>query len=302
MFADTGYLYDLFREVGLSDFQSRTIEFIIVRPLKILLIILLAMLVARISARWVRRSVRGLQLRTPLLASSPRAEQRAQTIGDVLASLVRIVIWFVTVLVVFNELGVDLGPLLAGAGIAGIAIGFGAQSLVKDYISGLFILIEDQYGVGDLVELGTTTGTVEEVNLRVTRLRSMDGKVWFVPNGEIRQVGNASLEWARAVVDVLVSHDADLDRVIPAITDEINRMDNEPEWADVILESPEVWGVEKLAAEGITIRFVVKTQPQMQLKVGRELRGRVSHRLQREGIAAPGRTVLVSAPPPAAAS
>ena len=190
-----GYLYELLRKVGLSDFQAGTFEFLLVRPLKILLIVVAVVVLARLGSRAIRRFVLGIHARSPLLATSARAEQRAATISHALSSFVRGVVWVVGGLLVLDQIGLNLAPLLAGAGIAGVAIGFGAQSLVRDYLSGLFILLEDQYGVGDNVNVGTNAvGRVEDVNLRVTRVRSADGVVWFVPNGEIRTVGNASMD------------------------------------------------------------------------------------------------------------
>jgi small-conductance mechanosensitive channel len=189
-----GYLYELLRKLGLSDFQAGTVEFLLVRPLKIAAIVVAVVVLARIGSRAVRRVVVGIHTRAPLLAGTARAQQRASTVGHALASLVRAVVWVVGGLLILDQVGLNLAPLLAGAGIAGVAIGFGAQSLVRDYLSGLFILLEDQYGVGDRVNVGTNaTGTVEDINLRVTRVRSTDGTVWFVPNGEIRTVGNSSM-------------------------------------------------------------------------------------------------------------
>ena len=138
-----------------------------------------------------------------------RRAQRAETIGAVLRSVVAIVIWSIAVLTVLETLGVNLAPLIAGAGIVGVALGFGAQSLVRDFLSGIFMLIEDQFGVGDVIDTGVATGTVEGVSLRTTRLRDVDGVVWHVPNGDILRVGNKSQQWARAVVDVAVAYDAD---------------------------------------------------------------------------------------------
>lgn len=293
----TGYVYELLREFGVSPDTAERLETLVVRPLAIVLILLVALVVSRLTARWMRTSVEHLQLRTPLLAASPRAQQRAATIGDALSSVTKVVVWSIAVLLVFDQLGVNLAPLLAGAGIAGIAIGFGAQSLVKDVITGLFILLEDQYGVGDVVDLGGTAGTVEEVNLRVTRLRAVDGKVWFVPNGEIRQVGNASLEWARAVVDIPVGHGTDVDAAIGWIHEEIDQLSRHEPFSDVILEPPEVWGVEAVGPEGTTIRVSVKTAPQQQFRVAREVRARVGARLLREGATAPGRSLVFNPPP-----
>jgi len=220
------------------------------------------------------------------------------TLGDVLGSLVKAVVWIVIVLLVLGEVGVDLAPLLAGAGIAGIAIGFGAQSLVKDFLSGFFILLEDQYGVGDVINLGDATGTVEDISLRITRLRSTDGTVWFVPNGEIKRVGNTSMEWSRALIDVQVAYDSDLAKVTNAIAEVARQFAEDPTWSAAVLEPPEVWGVQAMGPDGLTIRLVVKTAPRQQYAVARDLRGRITDRLRRDGVKGPGQTmqtVLVTA-------
>lgn len=196
--ADTGYIHDLLRERGLSDLTARTIEFLLLRPLRILVIVVVAVLVARWGGRLLRRAVRSLGVRSPRRTSAPRAEQRATTIADAIAGFWRVVVVIISALMILAEVGVNLVPLLAGASIAGLAIGFAAQTLIRDYLSGVFILAEDQYGVGDEVTVGTasapvTTGRVEDVSLRVTRLRASDGSVWFIPNGDIRALANRSL-------------------------------------------------------------------------------------------------------------
>jgi small-conductance mechanosensitive channel len=291
-----GYLYELLRKVGLSDFAARTGEFLLVRPLKIVLIALLAFVGGRVASRALRRTVRSFRARAPMSPTSVRAEQRAQTLGDVLASLVRAVLWSIALLIILDEVGINLAPLLAGAGIAGVAIGFGAQSLVKDVISGLFILLEDQYGVGDVVTVEGATGTVEDLTLRVTRVRSVDGTVWYVPNGEIRKVGNSSMEWSRAIIDVLVPYDADLDLVRRVIREEGEAFALDPEWTSQVLEPPELWGVQSMEANHLIVRLVVKTAPRQQFAVARELRGRITDRLRKEKVRGPGATtVLVSA-------
>jgi small conductance mechanosensitive channel len=291
-----GYVYQLLRKLGLSEFGASTGEFLLVRPLKIVLLVVIALIVTRIGTRAVRRFVRSLHTRAPLLANSARADQRASTVGDALAGLLKVVTWAVTVLLVVDQLGVNLAPLIAGAGIAGIAIGFGAQSMVKDFLSGLFILLEDQYGVGDVVEVAEKAhGTVEDVTLRVTRVRAVDGTVWFVPNGEIRTVGNSSMEWSRAVIDVVVPFDSDIAAMSRAIGEEAAAMEDEDAWRDAILEKAEVWGVQAMGPDGITIRMVVKTAPRQQYPVARELRARISGRLRREGVQGPSRAVLVTA-------
>jgi len=192
--------------------------------------------------------------------------------------------WLVALLMCLGEVGIDLAPLLAGAGVLGVAIGFGSQSLVRDFLSGMFILIEDQFGVGDIVDLGEASGTVEAVSLRTTRLRAVDGTVWHMPNGEITRVGNMSQHWSRALLDVEVAYDTDLEharRVIKRVADELWREDTS------VLDEPEMWGVEQLGASGIALRLVVKTTPSAQWKVSRELRERIKLAFDEEGIEIP---------------
>jgi moderate conductance mechanosensitive channel len=290
----TGYVRRLAERLGASEFQAQTAEFILVGPLRILFIVLGAWFLGRFGGRFLRRAVAEFRRRTPIRNRSVRSEQRAQTIGDALASGWRIVVVIVAALLVLGEVGVNLGPLLAGAGIAGLAIAFGAQSLIKDYLSGLFILLEDQFGIGDVVTIGTASGSVEDISLRITRLRSADGTVWFVPNGDIRQVGNQSMEWSRAVVDVTISYDNDVNVVMAALAEEIRTLQKDPVIGAAILEIPEVEGVQAMGADGVTIRLVAKTAPRQQWKVARELRVRVTDRMRKDNVRGPGRTVLVS--------
>lgn len=185
-----GFLYELFSRLGLDASAARAADLLLARPLAILLLLLGAALISRIGTRLARRAVKGLQQRSPVRPVSPRAELRSGTLAQVLGTLVAVVVWVMAVLLALDIVGLNLAPLLAGAGIAGVAIGFGAQSLVRDFFAGFFILAEDQYGVGDVITVGASpTGTVEDVTLRMTRLRADDGVVWFVPNGEIKQLG-----------------------------------------------------------------------------------------------------------------
>jgi small conductance mechanosensitive channel len=287
--ADPGYVYELLRKLGLSDFGARTGEFLLVRPLKVVLILAVAVVLARLASRSIRRFMHSVQARSPLRVGSVRAEQRAATLGDVLGGLARTLILSVAGLMVLGQLGVQLAPLIAGAGIAGVAIGFGAQSLVKDFFSGFFIIVEDQYGVGDVIDLGGgTIGTVEALTMRVTRARAADGTVWFVPNGEIRKIGNTSMEWSRALIDVLVLYDNDLTTVTALMGDEAKRFAEDVNWSSFVMEPPETLGVQALAPEGMTIRVSVKTPPADQYRVARELRGRILTRLRQGGVKLPG--------------
>lgn len=219
--------------------------------------------------------------------ASERRVQRARTMGTVLRSVSTGVIAAIVVLMVLGEIGLNIGPLLASAGILGVALGFGAQSLVKDFLSGLFMIVEDQYGVGDVVDLGEATGTIEAVGLRVTRLRSVDGTVWYVPNGQIQRVGNQSQGWARAVLDIAVAYREDIPRVQALLTQVGHDLHADPEWAPLIMEEPEVWGVEALSADSVVVRIVVKTVPLEQWTVARELRRRIKAAFDAEGIEIP---------------
>jgi small-conductance mechanosensitive channel len=277
-------------------------DFLIGKPLTIAAIVLGAWLVNRLVRRGMKGALRTLQsgavqerigmfrAATPaaLLETrehSMRAEQRMEALASVMRSLSSVVVYAVAVFMILGEVGIELAPLLAGAGIVGVALGFGSQTLVRDFLSGIFILIEDQFGVGDIVDLdGQTAGVVEAVSLRTTRLRSVDGTMWHVPNGEIRRVGNQSQHWSRALIDVEVAYHTDLDHaqaVIAAVADEHALEDPD------VLENPEVWGVEALGANGVVIRLVVKTRPSEQYRVSRELRRRIKAAFDREGIEIP---------------
>jgi small conductance mechanosensitive channel len=220
-------------------------------------------------------------------AYSERRALRARTLGSLARSIVTAVIAAIAVVMILATFGYNVGPLLASAGIAGIALGFGAQNLVKDFLSGVMMLLEDQYGVGDVIDMGEATGTVEAVGLRVTRLRSVDGTVWYVRNGEVIRVGNSSQDWARAVIDIGVSYQADPARVRAILTEVSHELAEDLEWGELILEEPEVWGVENLGVDSVVVRLVVKTKPLEQWRVARQLRERIKIRLDEEGIEIP---------------
>ena len=251
----------------------------------------------RLVRRAIRRMVasmsdeRGLSaLRAPTALArtgeipSLRRVQRAETVGALLASVASFGIWTLAGLMALGTLGLDLGPLIAGAGIVGVAVGFGSQNLVRDFISGIFMLMEDQYGVGDVVDAGPATGTVEGVGLRTTRLRDVNGTPWHIPNGEIRRVGNRSQGWARALVDVEVAYSTDLDDATRTIERVAHELHVDEQWAPKLLEQPEVWGVEELGPDGIRVRLVAKTRPLEQWKVARELRARLKVAFDQAGI------------------
>jgi small-conductance mechanosensitive channel len=234
----------------------------------------------------------------PILDKKERSAQRSRTLGTVLGSIGCIAIYTVAIMLCLSELDVNLAPILAGAGIAGIALGFGAQSVVRDFLSGILIIIEDQYGVGDIVDVGEASGVVEEVTLRITRLRGLDGTVWHVPNGEIRRSGNRSQYWARVVLDVPVAYNVDIPTVSALIKQTADDAWHGGEAGD-ILEEPELWGVEEFGADSIAIRLVVKTLPGSQWTVARRLRAQLKHALDQAGfeIPFPQRTVWLREQP-----
>jgi small-conductance mechanosensitive channel len=224
-----------------------------------------------------------------------RAEQRALTLGAVFRSFSAIVISLIALFLILGELEINLAPLIASAGIVGIALGFGAQSVVKDFLSGIFIILEDHYGVGDIVDTGLATGKVEEVSLRTTRLRDQAGTLWIVPNGEIQRVGNTSQLWSNAVIDVEVSYNTDIDYAITTIKTVLDEIWKEKNPAATVLEEPNVLGVEALGDSSVIIRAVVRTEPAEQWAMARVARQRIKEALDTAGIEIPfpQRTVWV---------
>lgn len=242
------------------------------------------------SAR-VRRRAQALLQRTPARAaldSDPlavaRRVQRAETLGSVLRSASAVVVAIVVVTAVANINDWDLGPVLASAGVLGVALGFGAQTLVKDWLSGLFMLMEDQYGVGDVVNLGEATGTVEAIGLRVTQVRDLSGTLWYVRNGEVLRVGNMTQGWSRALVEVQVPPDADVDVAMDVLRQAAADLSDDPEIAQHLLGDAEVTGFEDMRAEAVTLRTLIKVAPAKQWTVQRALRARIRERFAEAGL------------------
>jgi len=221
------------------------------------------------------------------MATATRRVQRAKTMGDLLKSVITGILVAIIGTMMLSELNVNIAPIIASAGIIGLALGFGAQSLVKDFLSGVFMIFEDQYGVGDVVDVGEASGTVEAVSLRVTRLRDLNGTVWYVPNGEILRVGNMSQNWSRAVVDVNVAYAEDLARVKRVLQEVAHDLWEDEDYKGVVIEEPEVTGVEAFTPESVTLRVLLKTAPMEQWSIARELRQRIKARFDHEGIVIP---------------
>ena len=225
-----------------------------------------------------------------------RHVQRTTTMGSLLRSITTFIVYGIALLTIMSLVGLPLGPLLASAGVGGVALGFGAQSLVKDFLSGIFMIVEDQYGVGDLVDTGEVVGTVEEVSLRVTRIRDWTGVVWYVRNGEILRIGNRSQGWSMAVVDIPVGSRDDVPRAIEIINASLASMVDEQPWADDLVEAPTVAGVESVVAGIATIRVLAKCAPAQNVGVQREMRERVLKGFDAAGLTVPVTMVLPQPP------
>ncbi|MGN9910445.1 mechanosensitive ion channel family protein [Phytohabitans sp. LJ34] len=283
---------------------SESSFWIIVKPLRIILILLIAMLIRWVVHRMIKRLVRTsahtsvptilrpLRERIPSApATDPaavvpeRRRQRAEAIGSVLRNTVTAVVFAIAVLLVLSELNFNLAPLIASAGIAGVALGFGAQSLVKDILSGIFMLLEDQYGVGDTVDLGEATGVVEAVGLRITTVRDARGVLWYIRNGEIIRVGNKSQGWAMVIVDMPIGF-AGVEEATSVMRAAAAEVAEDPDLAGHFVEPPDVLGVEQITVDGAVIRTVAKTTADGQFDVGRELRRRLTEALDAAGITA----------------
>ncbi|MCU0282374.1 MAG: mechanosensitive ion channel family protein [Candidatus Nanopelagicales bacterium] len=242
---------------------------------------------------------------------SQRREQRARAVGQLARNTIALMIWGTAILLALTELGINITPLLASAGVLGVALGFGAQTLVKDYLSGFFLIVEDQYGVGDLVDLGPVIGTVEEVTLRVTRVRDMTGVVWYVRNGEILRVANQSQGWTMASAVIPVAYDANLEQLRQIITEVGTEMASDPETSQMMLGRPTFAGVDAVSGEAIYVRFLAKARASQQVPLTRELRERLKVAFDRHGIVVPilarpvqynpdGTPLPPGSPPPAA--
>ena len=310
----TEFLVDMF---GLSEesFTAGVLGSLIEPLLQVMLILIGAWVVVRLLRRLSRRFVRRLKghpgggplsdgFGEGVQVVSTRRAQRLDALGTVVASAISVIVWAIALVTVLGStFGINVGPLLAGAGILGVALGFGAQDLVKDVLSGMFMLAEDQYGIGDVIDVGEAIGVVEGLGLRSTRVRDVTGTLWHVPNGEIRRVGNMSQEWSRALLDIGVAYGSDVDQAAEVIKGVADVMAGEDAYSGLFLAEPEIWGVESLAADSVVIRLVVKTRPGEQWAISRELRRRIKVALDDASIEIPfpQRTIWVRRgvePPP----
>ena len=315
-------VWDLSHSVHAADFTTVYLAGPIRLILRIALVLLVAVvlriaagrlirrLAARVAAGQLRRGTAAPSDDGPAEAASDparrgvfgeRRSQRATALASVLGNAASVTIFTVAGVIILGDLGLNLAPVLASAGVLGIAIGFGAQNLVQDFLAGIFMLLEDQYGVGDVVDIGSVTGTVEAVSLRVTRLRDISGVVWHIRNGTIKRAGNETHGWARAVIDFPVPYDVPVPAARAALERAALTMWEEPVWHALMLDRPQVWGVEDVTADTVLIRVTARTAPQGKLDVARTLRERLKGALDAEGArAAPvlAETVVQQPEPP----
>jgi len=256
------------------------------QTLALIVAALVIWLVARASIRhWATGARRKLEA-SGTVEDRARA-QRFDTIAGSLTMVAFIVIAVVAVVMVLAVWGVPIGPIVASLSVVGFAVGFGAQSLIKDVIAGMFVLIENQYALGDVVEIAGVTGTVEELRLRTTVLRGLDGSVYHVPNGEVRVAKNITHDFSRLVIDVAVAYEESVDRAITVIADEASRFSDDPEWSGRLIEETQVLGVDELADSGVLIRVLITTDPEERWAVKREFLRRIKNRFDEEGIEIP---------------
>ena len=263
-------------------------------PLAVAAVVLLAFLANWLVRRGIARYLRRLDTKAARAEQGegprPGAERRAlrmATISSTLGSAASVVIFIVAIFVALAQLDISLGPLLAGAGIIGAALGFGAQNIVRDFLAGLFVTIEDQYGVGDTIDVGRASGVVEGITLRMTKLRDVEGTLWFVPNGEVKEVGNMTQRWSRVILDIGVAYGSDHHEAGRLIKEAADEMWRDPTSSARILEEPELWGVESLSETAVVIRIAVKSYPADQWVAARELRSRIKDSFDAAGIEFP---------------
>ena len=280
--------------LALHGYWHRHASLLITKPLQVLLIVLVALVLRAVAHRAINRLTRSSaegavpRILSPLTERawesalfdstgliSERRKQRAETIGSVLRSAVSFLIFITAFLLILEVFSINLAPFIAGTSLVGVAVGFGAQNIVKDFLSGMFMMLEDQYGVGDVIDLQEAVGTVEAVGLRTTRLRDVEGVVWYVRNGEIARVGNKSQQFANVVLDIPIAASDDPAAARTAIETAARQLYADDSWTHSFLAEPELLGIESLTREELVIRLVARVRPLEQWRVARELRARI---------------------------
>jgi small conductance mechanosensitive channel len=269
-----GWLYHLLVKMGVSPDTAATVTDLIIRPVSILLVVLIALIAARYGAKVIRRLLERVADQAATRSGSARAGARVATMSGLVANVWRFFVLIVAGAIVLGIFGINLTPLLASATIIGATLGFGAQQIVRDYFSGILMTMEDQYNVGDSVTVGGVTGVIEDVTMRLTRFRGVDGTIYVIPNGDIRLIANNSRGWARAIVDLTLpgATAADLDAVRGIIADAAHDVARRPEFAPHCTEPPTLVGLLTADASTITLRVMLLTVPSQRDVLTRALR------------------------------
>jgi small conductance mechanosensitive channel len=281
---------------GMSDILRRAREELSkpnISLVNLVIVIVVTIFVMRFASALIK-NIFHLFERSAVNRDSPASRRRLQTLSTTFRGIAQTVILFIGLMTFLGQLGINITPILASAGVVGIAIGLGAQSLIRDFLAGFLILLEDQFSVGDSVKIGETSGTVEQLTLRVTRVRGLDGSLTIIPNGSLGAVVNFSKGWSRVVLDIEVDYKEDVDRAMRVMLETAKRMKGEN--PKEITEEPLMLGVDKLSATSVTLRLLAKTAPNKQTDVGRELRRRVKLAFDQEGIKTPVQPQLLASP------
>ncbi len=263
---------------------TRLIQWFIVNGIRVAVVLALAYLVIRVLRSMSPRMVTRISEQGKF---TEEQRKRVDTLSRIMEQTLTILVLVLAGIIVLGQVGINVGPILAGAGVLGLAVGFGAQSLVKDVITGFFILLDNRMNVGDVVQIAGVAGLVESINLRITELRDLEGKVHFIPNGEISVVSNLTKEWARCVLDIGVAYKEDTDHVCEVLKRVGDELFEVPEFREVILEPLEILGVDAFGDSQVTIKVMFKTRPIKQWMVAREFRRRVKMAFDAEGIEMP---------------
>ncbi len=258
--------------------------------IKILAIIIIAWILLRILKKIIHRAIKSVLAKTykiKKVKNEQAVEKRINTLEGVFYSTARIIVWTLAVMMILPEFGINIGPILAAVGVAGLAFGFGAQYLIRDLISGLFIILEDQYREGDVIKVNSTSGVVEDLNLRATVLRDLNGTEHHIPNGEIKTSSNLTKSWSRINLDIGVAYDTDLDNAIEVLNTVGNNFAKDKKWKDIVIKTPQVLGVNEFGESAITIKLLGETKPGEQWNAARELRKRIKKAFDKENIEIP---------------
>lgn len=267
----------------MADFPQTLISWLIAHGIKIALILIIAFLIIRVGKKIIERAIkRGVKDTT-----NEATEKRQKTLIRIFSASLNIIVWLVAIMMILPEFGINVGPILAGAGILGVALGFGAQYMIRDFLAGLFIIIENQYRVGDVVCLDGTCGLVEDITIRKSILRDLDGAVHHIPNGEIKKASNLSKQFARVNLNIGISYGSNLEKVIEIVNRVGRELAEDPQWKDDIIKPPQFLRVDNFGESAVIIKILGETKPLKQWSVTGELRKRIKIAFDKEGIEIP---------------